>query len=123
MDDGRRVKGIPNGVSPHLLLRSIINAIPMFSSKPVSLQEPVLGPFRSTIGPCRAEATAELCMHIIQLSQCFRVEIDIDRLQPNGNHIVYAYFNWSVSSLGLVRRKGIKRLRERLERERGGRDS
>jgi len=78
---------------------------------PIDIEMSVLWSSRSTVGRSD-KAAAKLCVHLVQLSQRLGIQIDIDRVQPNGYNIVYAHFNRGVSSLRFVGRKALEKLGE-----------
>ena len=118
MDNGRRLKRLPNCIFPYTLLRSVIRPVTAYARCSVGLQKPVLEAFCSTIGPSGIEASSKLCVHLVELPQGLSIQVDIDRLQAYRHHVEYANLDRRVSSLRLVGRDGVQRLEERLQGKR-----
>jgi hypothetical protein len=88
---------------------------------PIDVEIAVLGPSCGAVGSVY-EASAKLGVHLVQLPQGFRVQVDVDGVQGNGDDIVYAHLNGRVSPLRPVRGERVEHLGEGLQRKRRGGD-
>jgi hypothetical protein len=113
-----RLQRVSYSVPPHLLLRRLLRLRRM-SFGPVDFEMAVLLPSCCAIRSVY-EASAKLGMHLVQLPQGFRVQVDIDSVEGDWDDVVYAHLDGRVSPLCSIRRESMEYLGEGLQRKRRG---
>jgi hypothetical protein len=120
VQDSGRLQRIPYSVPPHLLLRLLLR-LRGVSFCPVHFEIAALWPLCCTIRPVY-EAPAELGVHLVQLPQCLRVQVDGDGLEGDQDDIMHAHLDGRVSPLRVVRGECVQDVGEGLQRKRRGVD-